>query len=241
MGRPNRVDVGGYAYHVLNRAVGRRRIFRTEGDFTAFERVLAEAVQRSGGTVRLLAYCVMGNHWHLVVRTTVDGALSPFMKWLTLTHTQRYQVAHKQVGEGPVYQGRFKSFVIERGRHLLTVCRYVERNAARAALVERAEQWRWSSLWRWRHPEVQADDDPPLILSPWPAAGVGTPAADGSGRPRQWLRQVNTPLSETELAALRRAAAKCRPFGSDPWTQRLIERFDLQSTIRGRGRPARNA
>ena len=237
MGRPNRVDVGGYAYHVLNRAVGRRRILRSEADFAAFEQVLAEALARSGGSVRLLAYCLMGNHWHLVLRTTADGALSPFMKWLTLTHTQRYQAAHQRVGEGPVYQGRFKSFLIERGPHLLTACRYVERNAARAGLVDRAEDWPWSSLWRWRHPDADVDEDPPLALSPWPTAGVGTPAADGSGRPRQWLRQVNTPLSEAELAAVRAASAKCRPYGSERWARRLIDRFGLQSTTRDPGRP----
>ena len=79
MGRPRRVDVGGYAYHVLNRAVGRRVIFQSDADFQAFERVLAEAVERSSGGAQLLAYCVMGNHWHLVVRTTADGVLSPYI------------------------------------------------------------------------------------------------------------------------------------------------------------------
>ena len=107
--------MGGYAYHVLNRSVERRLIFRKGADFAAFERVLGEAVERSAGGVALLAYCVMGNHWHLVIHTTSDGELSPFMKWLTLTHTQRYRTAHRSVGNGPLYQGRCKSFVIETG------------------------------------------------------------------------------------------------------------------------------
>lgn len=239
MGRPRRVDVGGYVYHVLNRAVGRRAVFRTERDFKAFEAVLAEALDRAGGEVQLLAYCVMGNHWHLVLRTTADGALSPFMKWLTLTHTQRYQVAHKHVGHGPVYQGRFKSFVVESGEHLLTVCRYVERNAARASLVERAEDWRWSSLWRWRQPASEAEDTGavPLVLSPWPTKGLGTPAADGTGRPRNWLRLVNTPQRPGDLEALRRAVQKAQPYGGDRWMRRMINRHDLASTTRERGRP----
>ena len=88
---------------------------RKDGDFTAFERVLGEAVERSAGGAALLAYCVMGDHWHLVIHTRADGELSPFMKWLTLTHTQRYQAAHRSVGDGPLYQGRFKSFVIQKG------------------------------------------------------------------------------------------------------------------------------
>ena len=215
MGRPRRVDAAGYCYHLINRSAGRRMIFRKDADFEAFESVLAEAVERSNGSVELLAYCVMGNHWHLVVRARTDGALSPFMKWLTLTHTQRHQVAHQKVGYGPVYQGRFKSFVIESGEHLLQVCRYVERNAARASLVERAEEWRWSSLWRWRNLKkaeaaINSDEAEP-VLSPWPVKDLGTSAADGSGRPRQWLRVVNTPQSEAELDALRHAVKKSCP------------------------------
>lgn len=238
MGRPRRIDLANHCYHVLNRAVGRQRIFQTDQDFHAFESVLAQALQRSGGDVQLLAYCVMGNHWHLVLRTTADGALSPFMKWLTLTHTQRYQVAHQHVGHGPVYQGRFKSFLIESGEHLLRVCRYVERNAARASLVQRAEDWPWSSLYRWRNPQPPTPEEPAIVLSHWPTRGVGSAvAADGSGRPQQWLRLVNTPQNQGELDALRHATKKSRPYGSDRWVDRLVTRFDLTTAIRERGRP----
>ena len=96
--------------------------------------------------MRLLAYCVMPNHWHLVVWPHQDGALSRFMNWLTLTHTQRWHQHRHSVGEGHVYQGQFKSFPVETNEYFLVVCRYVERNAVRAGLVERAEQWRWSSV-----------------------------------------------------------------------------------------------
>lgn len=225
---------------MLNRAVGRRMIFKSDRDFQAFEAVLAQALERAGGAVELLAYCVMGNHWHLVLRTTRDGTLSPFMKWLTLTHTQRYQAAHKRVGDGPLYKGRFKSFVVQSDEHLLSVCRYVERNAARASLVERAEDWRWSSLWRWREGKSAGREDesePGLVFSPWPVVGAGTPAADGSGRPRQWLRLVNTPQGEAELAALRLALGKSRPYGGERWSAGVVKRFGLESTLRGRGRP----
>jgi len=228
MGRPVRVDVAGHAYHVLNRSVGRRTLFRRRADFAAFEQVLAETVDRFAGRVALLAYCLMPNHWHLVVFTREDGVLSPFMKWLTLTHTQRYRVAHGNVGEGPVYQGRFKSFLIDHETHLLSVCRYVERNAARATLVERAEQWRWSSLWRSRHPDEPAEEDPPLQLSDWPIPG---------GRPKRWLRTVNTPLNQAELDALQQATQRGRPYGREDWVERMIERFDLASTNRRPGRP----
>ena len=95
------------------------------------------------------------------------------MQRLTTAHVRRWHLHRKTVGCGHLYQGTYKSFPIETDEHLLTVLCYVERNALRAGLVERAEDWRWSSLWRWRHPEVT--DDVPL-LTPWPIE-----------RPRQWL------------------------------------------------------
>src|SRR5258707_5271366 len=88
----------------------------------------------------------MPNHWHLVVRPQHDGDLSRFVGWVTLTHTQRWHARQHTVGSGHAYQGRFKSFPVEADDHFLTLCRYVERNALRAALVVRAEEWRWSSL-----------------------------------------------------------------------------------------------
>ena len=147
MGRALRAAVGGYVYHVLNRANARLRIFDSERDYHAFEAILAEAVQRA--ETRLLTYCLMPNHWHLMVWPRKDGELSRFMGWLTLTHTQRWHAHRKSVGSGHLYQGRFKSFPIEQDEHFYTVARYVERNALRANLVPRAEEWRWGSLHRW--------------------------------------------------------------------------------------------
>ena len=138
MGRPLRTAPGDLVYHVLNRANGRQPLFEKDGDYAAFERVLAEACQRV--PMRILAYCVMPNHWHLVLWPYLDGDLSHFMGWLTLTHTQRWHAHHHTVGHGHLYQGRFKSFLVQQDAHLLAVCRYVERNALRAGLVERAEQ-----------------------------------------------------------------------------------------------------
>ena len=143
MGRALRTAAGGLAYHVLNRANARMRIFDDAKDYEAFERILTEAVRRV--KMRLLAYCVMPNHWHLVLWPRGDGDLSTFMGWLTLTHTQRWHAHRHSVGSGHVYQGRFKPFLVESDDHLWTMCRYVERNALRAGLCERAEQWRWSS------------------------------------------------------------------------------------------------
>jgi putative transposase len=218
MPRRLRVSTGGFAYHVLNRAVARERIFRTAKDYEAFEKVLGEAKARL--PMRLVAWCVMPNHWHLVLWPRVDGDLSEFMRWLSVTHTQRWHAAHHTSGTGPLYQGRFKSFPIQEDDHLLTVVRYVERNALRAKLVESAEAWRWCSLPR------RLDGDASKLLDDGPVP-----------LPRDWRRRVQSPQTEGELAALRRSVVRGAPFGEASWQERTAKRLHLQSTLRARGRP----
>ena len=130
----------------FNRGNGRATIFHKDGDYEAFERVLVKSLDHVPG-MRLLAYCLMPNHWHLVLWPRADAELSDFMHWLTLTHTQRWHAHYRDVGSGHLYQGRFKSFPVEADDHYLTLCRYVERNPLRAGLVEQAyrcagEVWR---------------------------------------------------------------------------------------------------
>ena len=222
MGRARRAAEGGYVYHVLNRANARLQIFDDAADYEAFENVLLQAVERS--KTRLLAYCVMPNHWHLVVWPRQDGELSRFIGWLTLTHTQRWHAHRHSAGAGHLYQGRFKSFPVQEDEHFYTVARYVERNAVRANLVRRAEQWRWCSLYRW----LRGSADDQRLLSAWPL-------------PRQpnWVQHVNEPLTESELIAVRRSVDRGSPFGGQPWRERTVERLELQTTIRLRGRPRR--
>jgi putative transposase len=224
MGRPLRVAPGGYVYHVLNRANARLRIFHKDGDYAAFERVLAEALERVPG-IRLLAYCLMPNHWHLLVRPRANGELSDFCRYLTLTHTQRWHALKRHAGTGHLYQGRFKSFPVAPD-DFRTVCRYVESNALRAGLVERAEDWRWGSLWR----RQQADQELLRMLSAWPVA-----------EPRNWLRLVNQPQSQAELEKLRTSVQRGRPYGDDAWAAKVAKKLGLESTLRPRGRPKKHA
>ena len=123
MPRRLRCADGGLVYHVLNRAVGRATLFRKAADYAAFEEILRQAWERFG--MRLLAYSAMPNHWHLVVWPEHDGDLTTYMQWLTVTHVRRWHAHHHTAGTGPIYQGRFKSFPIQKGEHFLTVCRYV--------------------------------------------------------------------------------------------------------------------
>ena len=125
MARRPRSAPGGYVYHVLNRAVARLRLFEKPADYDAFERVLGLA--RDEHPMRVLGYCLMPNHWHLVLWPRKDGELTAFVRWLTHTHSMRWHAHFHTMGGGHLYQGRFKSFPIERDEHLYSVLRYVER------------------------------------------------------------------------------------------------------------------
>jgi len=220
------MSTGGYVYHIINRGVGRMTLFESDDDYAAFEQVLAEAVERTPG-IRLLGYCIMPDHWHLMAWPRGDGDLSEFMRWLTVTHTQRWHAHHHSSGTGPIYQGRFKSFPTHKDDHFYTVMRYVERNAKRANLVRKAEAWRWGSLWRWvnrQGPAGRVADLPEL--STWPIA-----------RPRAWTTHVNTALTNSELDAVRRCITRSAPYGSDAWTKRIAAKLGLESSLRPIGRP----
>jgi putative transposase len=224
MGRPLRFDQGGYVYHVLNRANADLVVFRKDEDYEAFLRVLQLALEHVPG-MRLLAYCLMPNHWHMVLWPQLDGELSDFCHWLTLTHTQRWHAHYRNVGRGHLYQGRYKSFPIAEDEHYLSVCRYVERNALRAGLTTKAELWPYGSL------SLRAG-----------IRKMGPTLADGPVTlPRTWVSQVNRPQTEAELEALRRCVQRGQPYGAAAWVERTAKELGLQSTLVARGRPRKEA
>lgn len=219
MPRIPRVDVGNELYHVINRANARLPIFFEQEDYILFETILEEVQEKYN--MRILAYCLMPNHFHLVLYPHQDGDLQKFMQWLTLTHTQRWHTQNKTIGTGHLYQGRYKSFIIENDRHLSTVIRYVERNPLRAKLVKKAENWYFCSLARRLSPHTSKHK----LLSDWPIPV-----------PRDYLSFVNTPISESEQESIRYCVNRGKPFGSDSWNDTIINKYGLQSTIRKRGR-----
>jgi putative transposase len=218
MPRIARIAPGGMLFHVLNRGVGRMQIFRANKDYDAFRRVIEETLRLA--PIRICAWCWMPNHWHFVLWPQRDGDLSTFMQRMANMHTQRWQRAKLQVGYGHLYQGRFKSFPIESDEHFYRVVRYVERNALRAGLVERAEDWKWGSL----HERTRPGGSP--LLAEWPLP-----------RPADWVEQVNLPQTESELEAIRRSVRRGSPYGSVAWTEQAAGQLGLQSTLRHRGRP----
>ena len=216
MPRTSRASIGGMVYHVINRGNARNEVFHKDDDYAAFLKLMAEACERL--PLRIVAFCLMPNHFHLVLWPHNDGDLSRWMQWLMTSHVRRY---HRHYGtSGHVWQGRFKAFPIQQDEHLATVLRYVERNPVRARLVRKAERWPWSS----------AGSVPAGVTRPTLSAG---PVPRGA----EWLEWVNRPLTEDDLLAMRHCVNRGTPYGSDVWKKRTATRLGLQSSMRPRGRP----
>ncbi len=220
MGRAKRADESGGIYHMLNRANGRATIFHKPADYEAFENVLWEALDRSD--LRLYCFCLLPNHWHLVVSPNKDGEMGRFGQWLCLTHTQRYHAHYQTTGEGHIYQGRFKSFPVQSDEHYLSLCRYVERNAMTGGLCEQPDRWRYGSLWRWKYGNAVEKS----LLDPWPIP-----------RRANWVEWVARALSAKEQQQLLWCIKRGCPFGDEGWVETTARRLDLESTMRPRGRP----
>jgi putative transposase len=212
MPRIPRGQIGGYAYHALNRGNGGAAVFHKDDDYSAFLGLLAQAKGKC--PVNVLSFCLMPNHFHLVVQPATAVALSAFMQWWMTSHVRRYHQHYRTSGH--VWQGRFKSFPIQKDAHLLTVIRYILRNPVRARLVEHAIDWPWSSL---RFPEL--NDPIPVDL------------------PHDWLQWIDQPLFDHELARLRTCVNRQQPFGEEKWQATIAAALGMESTLRRRGRPSR--
>ena len=210
-------------YHVLNRANGRNTIFQAPGDFAAFEGVLAEGLARM--PMRLMAYCVMPNHWHLLLCPYRDGDLSAFMHWVTMTHTQRWHAVHSTTGTGHLYQGRFKSFPVQGQYYYLTLLRYIESNPLRAGLVKSSTEWLWSSL-SLRRGIPKGD----FSLSVGPVE-----------LPRNWAQVVDTPARAKDTGRCEQSMRRGTPLGDDIWINQTAMTLQLAATTRPRGRPKKGS
>jgi len=213
----SRVGTADVVFHVLNRGVRRLRLFDRPGDYRAFLKVFREAQERI--PIRCLAYCLMPNHFHLVLWPRTDTELSAFMAWLTATHSKRWHAFRGTAGTGHVYQGRYKAFPVSSDTYFLRLCRYVERNAVRAGLVERAEDWRWSSLGQ------RARGLSTIALTEWPVA-----------RPPDWSDLVQLDVVE-EIQELRQAVSRGSPYGPDDWRVQIAGQLQLSSSLGSVGRP----
>jgi len=220
MARPLRVDIGDLVYHAINRSNGRHIIFEKEAQYRDFEYLLNEMKEEYG--MRILAYVLMPNHWHLLLYPKHDGDLSKSMSWLGTAHTRRYHSQTGTIGGGHLYQGRYKSFLVEDDAHLLTVLKYIERNPVRANLAKHPEDWHWGSAYRRL---LGTDKERSLLADP------PTPL------PHNYREWINSPEPSEQLGIIRRSITKGVPFGGETWCEKMIEHYKLTQTLRGPGRP----
>lgn len=194
MARPIRFCPGGTIFHVLNRANSRNQIFSKRFHYHHFIKIVQEAL--SIYTVKIYSYCIMPNHWHLLLEPKEDGELSRFLGWITNTHTRRYRLIENSEGQGPLYQGRFKSFPVKGDNHFLTVKRTIERNPVQASLVKSADAWPASSI---------GQDYFDCSKLPISEGHVPTP--------KNWIEIVNEPLTTKENEEVACSIRKGKPFG----------------------------
>lgn len=218
MPRHARISPDGFVQHVLNRGDHREPIFHKPADFRAFLAVVAEAQFRV--PIRILAYCIMRNHFHLVLWPHVGSDLPAFMQILMNLHIQRYLRHYRPSSPGHIYQGRYTNSLLQCDHHLHRLVRYVEANALTAHLVRRAEHYKWSSA----SPHAQDPGRPALSEGPLP-------------KPPDWLTYLNARRSPKEIAEIRRSATRGAPYGAPEWITRVADKYDLQHTLRPRGRP----
>jgi len=216
MPRVARTVIAGWCYHVISRGNNRTRVFHEPPDYAGFLALVSEAQARV--PLDLLAACVMPNHFHFVLRPDSAPKLAIWVHWLLTSHAARHH--RKNKSSGRIWEGRFKAFAIQHDRHLITVMRYVERNALRARIVERAEDWPWGSL-AWRK---GVSCGPVLAGSPVPL-------------PARWGDYVNAPQSLAELSVLRECANRQRPYGDDSWVGTAATELHVSSSLRRPGRP----
>jgi len=216
MPRRCRRTLQGAVFHVMNRAVRRTILFETDNDYEAFIALVAEMLKKF--KIKIIAYCLMPNHWHIVVICERLEELSNAMHWLESTHANRWNGAHGCRGSGAVYKDRFKSVPVQKNDSVRRICRYVERNALRKGLVPVAQAWKWSSLF------AVCQNCDTICLSPWPIL-----------RPSNWVEIVNTPETEAELEDLRKMLRRNQPIGDPLWQAAVAPYLGL--TMRGKGRP----
>jgi putative transposase len=213
-------------YHAINRGNNRAAaIFFAPKDYITFLKALEQTQRRY--PFRLFGYCLMTNHFHLLLSPDHGQSISRILQSLSVAHTWHYHKAQGTVGH--IWQGRFKSPVIEEDDHALTVLRYVEANPLRARMVSNLASYPWSS---YRVHGMGRTDPLVTRLPVWDTLGK-----QDAARESYWRQWVHTPITEPELAAVRRSVVSGRPFGSPSWSERIAALLGICLDEPKRGRP----
>jgi putative transposase len=214
MARPLRLEFEDALWHVFARGNNYENIFRDDADRLRFLEMLAETVMRFGW--KLIAWVLMSNHYHLEFETPQPN-LSRGMHWLNGRYAQYFNRRHKRVGH--LFQGRFKGLLVERESYLLTCARYIVLNPVDAHIVDRPEQYRWSSY----HQTAGLEPAAPWLaldaLLPW----FGRERPDAQREYRNFIAAgIDKPLPLLDFVAGQIY------LGSDPWRERIQSLIDAE-------------
>lgn len=220
MPRVARMSAGDTIYHCMNRSNGRIKIFNNDKDYQFFEYLLEEGKDLIG--MRILSYVVMPNHWHMLLYPVNDGDLGKFLHWVTTSHVRYHRTKTKTIGHGHLYQGTYKSFPVETGRYAETLFWYIERNPLKAGLVDKAEKWKWSSLWR---REFGTEKQKKLLSDTVVEL------------PDDYLDTINLYEDKKEIEKIEKSIKKGTPIGSVEWIDEVAVKYNIEHTLRKRGRP----
>ena len=218
----------GLLYHAVNRGDNRARVFFAAADYHAFLEALAKTQQRY--PFRLYGYCLRTNPFHLLSAPEAGVSISRILQSLTVAPT--WHSHRRRGGVGHVWQGRFKSPVVQDDDHALVVLRYIEVNPLRARMVADLAGYPWSS---YGAHGLGRDDGVVRPLSVWEAL-----ERDPEKRRAYWRKWAHTALTESELAGVRKSAASGRPFGDAAWTEAKAVELGLPTSPKPRGRPRKD-
>jgi putative transposase len=215
----------GLVYHAINWGNNRADVFDDDDDRLGFLEALAKAKQKY--PFRLLGYCLMTNHFHLLVRPEPRQSISRILQSVTVAHTWGYHKRHQTVGH--VWQGRFKSPVVQDDGHLLVVLRYIEANPLRAGLVADPAAYPWSSF----PAHGLGLPDPLLDLVPLLDELGRTPKE----RQSRWRRRVSASTKNEEVIRVRESLRTGKPLGTEDWVVSKASALGIDLNPRPRGRP----
>ena len=215
MPRIARGETVGGIYHIINRGNMRMQVFNDAEDYDYFLDLVQKAAKREN--IEIHAYCLMPNHFHLLLVPKEEKSLSRFMQWVMTSHVRYYHKKNKTSGH--IWQGRYKSFIVEKESYYITLIRYIEANALRAKLVLNAEDWDYGSLMEREEKHRVLLSEPYMQLE------------------EEWVNYVNEPIREGELYNIRNSVNRQAPLGQEQWQLETAAKYNLLSTLRSRGRP----
>ena len=218
MPRIPRGETAGGIYHIINRGNMRMQVFDDREDYEYFLELLEKASKRE--KVEIHAYCLMPNHFHLLLVPKESNSLSRLMQWVMTSHVRYYHKKNKTSGH--IWQGRYKSFMVEKESYYLTLIQYIEANALRAKLVRQAQDWNYGSLMEREYKHRTLLSKPYMELYD------------------EWIGYVNTPIKEAELHTIRNSVNRQAPLGNEKWQVDTATKYGMLSTLNQRGRPRKD-